>query len=371
MYITTGICFATTVNADELGSLKQQVSTLQQEIEQTATAVESLMQPATSATKLGGYGELHLSNTTTKTNGVTTDKSKTIDFHRFVLFLNHEYTEDMRFYSELELEHSISGESQNGEVELEQAFMEFDINDRQSVKAGLFLLPVGIINETHEPPTFYGVERNPVEKNIIPATWWEGGVGLTGKLVSGWRYDLAMHSGLSTTTGDIRSGRQKVSEAPAENWAMTGRVKYNGIPGTELALAVQKQSDLAQGAAADKNDAILLETHAIWNGDKFGIKGLYAKWTIDGAAPALAGTDKQTGYYLEGTYKVLPKLGLFSRYSSWDNNAGNSADTKETQANTGLNWWPHEDVVIKFDIEQYEKDTIKRKGFNAGIGYQF
>ena len=43
-----------------------------------------------------------------------------------------------------------------GEVELEQAYVQIDVNDRNRINAGLQLLPIGIINETHEPPTFFG-----------------------------------------------------------------------------------------------------------------------------------------------------------------------------------------------------------------------
>ena len=81
-------------------------------------------------------------------------------------------------------------------LNLRQAFIDFTISDTLSAKAGVFLIPVGIINETHEPPTFYGVERNPVEKNIIPATWWEGGAAVSGEISSGLRYDVAITSGI-------------------------------------------------------------------------------------------------------------------------------------------------------------------------------
>jgi len=143
------------------------------------------------------------------------------------------------FFSEFELEHSLSGDGKPGEVELEQAYVEVDINEGLSSKVGLFLIPVGIINETHEPPTFYGVERNGVEKNIIPATWWEAGLSFNYKPVGGVSLDGAVTSGLEV--GDdfkIRNGRQKVAKATAENLAYTGRVKYTAITGLELAATV-------------------------------------------------------------------------------------------------------------------------------------
>jgi hypothetical protein len=100
-------------------------------------------------------------------------------------------------------------------------------------------MPVGILNETHEPATFYGVERNDVENIIIPSTWWEAGGALNGYYSNGISWDLALTSGLAIpTTGDnafrIRSGRQKVSEAIANDFAYTGRLKYTGVRGLEL-----------------------------------------------------------------------------------------------------------------------------------------
>ena len=114
-----------------------------------------------------------------------------------MLFFGHEFSDSVRFFSEFELEHSIAGDGKAGEVELEQAYVEVDINEEFSSKVGLFLIPVGIINETHEPPTFYGVERNGVEKNIIPATWWEAGVAFNYKPVGGVSIDGAITSGLN------------------------------------------------------------------------------------------------------------------------------------------------------------------------------
>ena len=144
-------------------SLEKRLDETEQRLEATADQVESSTSTSLFAkTTIGGYGELHYNN--------YEDTEANVDFHRFVLFFGHEFTEKLRFFSEFELEHSIAGEGQAGEVELEQAYVEYDYSDTITTKTGLFLIPVGIINETHEPPTFYGVERNGVEKNIIPAT---------------------------------------------------------------------------------------------------------------------------------------------------------------------------------------------------------
>ncbi|MBL4763132.1 MAG: carbohydrate porin [Gammaproteobacteria bacterium] len=355
--LTTG---SFSVQAATNMQLEERIKALEAGLDATATAVEQ--SGSTSKTTIGGYGELHYNNL--DKNG--TD-SKKIDFHRFVLFFAHEFNEDIRFFSEMELEHSIAGESKAGEVELEQAYIEFDINDTTQVTAGLFLVPVGIINETHEPPTFYGVERNPVEKNIIPATWWEAGAGISGQIGdAGLSYDLAYTSGLKVdaTTVSIRGGRQKVSKADAESFMIAARLKYTGIAGLELAGTLISQNDMSQ----DKTDTLgggkLLEMHAVWNTGPVTLKALHAQWDIDGAAP---GQDDQNGRYFEASYKVSDKLGVFARANQWEVDSSG----KKKQNDFGVNYWPHEDVVIKFDVQQQNSDAGNADGYNIGVGYQF
>lgn len=351
-----------------LKDLEKRLEETEKRVEQTADVVEE-SSSAKSATTIGGYGELHYNNITDNKKG--TDK-KEFDFHRFVLFFGHEFTENTRFFSELEVEHSISGDGQNGEVELEQAYIEHDFNQMFTGKAGLFLMPVGIINETHEPPAFYGVERNPVEKNILPATWWEAGAALNVKAAPGLAFDGAITSGLYVDESySIRGGRQKVSKAKAEDLAYTARVKYTAVPGLELAATAQYQSDLTQGReGVDTASATLLTAHAIYTIEGFTVKALYAQWNIDGQEAKALGRDEQTGWYIEPSYRFNESFGVFARYNEYDNNAGNSADTNVEQTNVGINYWLHENVVFKADYEKVggAKDS---DGFNLGVGYQF
>jgi hypothetical protein len=346
---------------------------LQEQFNQLADQVEENSKQSTSSTTLGGYGELHYNNWS---DGQGKSK-KELDFHRFVLFVNHEFNDHIRLFTEVEIEHAFVEDtkegSNDGAVEVEQAYVQFDLGEYTKANAGLFLIPVGILNETHEPPTFYGVERNPVEKNIIPTTWWEGGAMLSGNSASGFSYDIALTSGLSGGT-DIRGGRQKVSKAKANNLAATGRVKYTGIAGLELASTVSYQDDMTQDSSDDIGSATLVEAHARWYVADFTFTGLYARWDIDvkeTAAQSEKDKDVQDGAYIEASYKIHPKFGIFVRQNQWDN--GGEGDTKETQTDVGVNYWPHENVVIKADYQaQNDNDNgYGYDGFNLGIGYQF
>ncbi|MCY4046345.1 MAG: porin [Cellvibrionales bacterium] len=371
---------------EALKQLELRLDETEKRLEQTADAVDSSASKG-SATTIGGYGELHYNHITNDKDGTA---KKEFDFHRFVLFFGHEFTENTRFFSEVELEHALSGDGKPGEVELEQAYVEHDVNNMFSTKAGVFLIPVGILNETHEPPTFYGVERNPVEKNIIPATWWEGGAAITVKPMGGLAFDAAITSGLKTpTTGSnaykIRKGRQKVANADGNDLAYTLRVKYTAVPGLELAATAQYQTDVTQNLQTldienedgttetltfEKAPATLLSTHAIYNYEGFGLRALYAQWNIEGAEAEAAGRNEQYGFYLEPSYRINDAFGVFARYSKYDNTAGDKEDSKITQINTGVNYWLHENVVFKADYE-IQGDTKDAQGFNLGVGYQF
>lgn len=318
---------------------------------------------------IGGYGELHYNNLE---NDGTGDEEKELDFHRFVLEFGYSFTDDIRFFSELEVEHALAGDGAPGEVELEQAYVEFDLNDRHRIKGGVFLMPVGILNETHEPPTFYGVERNLVENRIVPTTWWAGGALLSGNLGdSGFSYDAGVHEGFETANAVIRSGRQKSAGANADSLAYTGRLKYTGIRGLELAGTLHLQDDLSQGAGGPAEEATLFETHAHWRSGPFEARALYAGWDVDGDGLDSA-QETQDGFYVEGGYRITETVGVFARQSNvnfW--NGTREADIDQTSI--GVNYWPHPDVVVKFDVQQEsaDNDDDANDGFNLGIGYQF
>jgi hypothetical protein len=379
---------------DQIELLRQQLDTTQQslhslrvQVEENAMASKEAnekaeiladnidIQPivAKSATQLGGYGELHMNMLENQATGA---ESNTLDFHRFVLFLTHDFNDRFRFNSELEVEHSVAGGDAPGEVEVEQAYVEYDWAYNQSLRAGIFLVPVGILNETHEPPTFYGVERNPVEKNIIPSTWWEGGLSFNGGFADAMRYDFALHSGLFTTAEDdyaIRPGRQKVAKAKFNSQAYTGRLRWLGVPGLELSASVQYQEDITQDTDPLAGGAWLYSGHLSWQYKHFGLRALYARWSLDGAGPEAIGADRQDGWYVEPSWRFNEKWGVFARYNRWDNLAGSTADSEYAQWNVGVNFWLHPNVVFKFDYEDQDAPVGGKEldGWNLGVGYQF
>ena len=375
---------------------EQKVEATAQEVEAAAEAIEVAQSSSSGSswfdrTSIGGYGELHYNNLSDDNDTVGgNDARDRVDFHRFVLYFGHEFTDSIRFFSEFELEHAIAGESQAGEVELEQAWIEMDINDNHRFRAGVDILPIGIINPTHEPNTFYGVERNRIESEIIPATWWEAGIGLNGEVAPGWNYDLVTHGGLlSPTTGSStlrpRSGRSKVAEADNQDIAVTGRIRYTGMPGLEVALSGQYQADMTGTADAFDVDATLFEGHVDYkHSSGFGVRALYARWDIDAPVGITYTQDDIDGWYIEPAYRfkgpgfIPGDLGIFARYSEWDERGQgtvpNGTYVQFDSWNVGLNWWPHKNVVFKMDYQNESGDNRAdaiRDGINLGMGYQF
>lgn len=375
----------------DLAGTASDVKIAEQRLESTVAFVEDQSAGSTSGswwdrTSLGGYGEVHY-------NDIDADddsrSKKETDIHRYVLFVNHEFNDRVRFYSEFEVEHGLVKDtadgSNGGEIEIEQAYIEMDLNQNHQAKAGLFLVPVGILNETHEPPTFYGVERNSIENIILPATWWENGAAISGQYSNGLSWDFAIHSGLEVpsaggSTYRIRSGRQKSSNAAAEDLAYTGRVQFSGIPGLQLAASYQHQSDLSQMSGDGLDDANLLSAHAIYNNGGFQFRALWAEWDIDGSLVKAAGADDQSGWYLEPSYRFeTPHIDLFQDmgiYTRFENVEGFRSQDQFEQWEVGMNFWPTDNVVFKIDYRDRDHDLTGASGrdfkaIDLGVGFQF
>src|SRR6185295_18797550 len=166
----------------------------------------------TQRTSLSGYMDFHYNN--------PEFADATLDFHRFVLLVTHSFTDRIRFVGELELEHAlVEGGEEKGELELEQAYVDFLFSRGFNVRAGMVLMPVGIINERHEPPVYYGVERPFVDTVIIPTTWFETGVGIHGEVGRGWRYrgfvTAPLNAAEFSAEEGVREGVQHGSRANA------------------------------------------------------------------------------------------------------------------------------------------------------------
>jgi hypothetical protein len=196
-------------------------------------------------TTIGGYGELHLNMVKPEDDSF----SSRLDFHRFVLFFAHRFNDRFQFYSEVELEHAFVAESGGvaipGSIQIEQAFIDWRLLKGESqalyLRAGAVLVPMGIINQWHEPPIFNGVERPTVDRVIIPTTWREGGIGIWGQPKDELRYEFYVMSGLDASgfsgSSGLRGGRLKVTQAELNGPAFVGRLEWEPILGMVLGIS--------------------------------------------------------------------------------------------------------------------------------------
>jgi hypothetical protein len=321
--------------------------------------------------------------------------------------VGYKFNDWLLFNSELEFEHASSGEGAEtrGEVELEQSYLEARPWKELGARVGHVIVPLGLVNEVHEPTAFHGVNRPSVETTIIPSTWHENGAGLFGELgpVSYRTYALASLTAVASTDPDadgftagsgIREGRTEGSNSPMADVAWASRVDVTPVPGVTAGAALYlDRAD--HGSAPSSFPVSLWETHlqADWRGAS--VRGLYAEGTIGNAADlnaaqGFAGAQsvgrRLFGGYAEAAFDVLtlardPKgqsLSPFFRYERYDTQwrvpAGYAKDPANSRVEytLGLTYKPISKVVLKLD--QQWKLNQARTGvnqWNLGAGYIF
>ena len=347
---------------------------------------------APSTGPLSGYMDFHLN----KADG----EDAVLDFHRFVLLMSHSFSPRLRFVGELELEHAfVEGLEESGEIELEQAYVDFLLSRRVNVRAGMLLMPVGIINERHEPPVFNGVERPFVDTVIVPSTWFEVGAGIHGTLGRDWRYRTYVVAPLNslefTADEGIRGGRQKGAEANVRNVAYTGRLEYLGVRGFTLGGSFWAGESSFETPRLD-TDVRLVEGDARYRSDRVELRGQYAHVFIGDAArlndalgrivgvsPNIA--EQLRGFYAEGGYRIWnagsPRdLVAFLRYENFDTQFRMPEDLLPLDEFdrdawvAGLTYYPDPDIALKADYVRLRNQSglfPNRHLVNVGLGWWF
>ena len=374
------------LSSQQVSAQEERIKGLEEKIQILAEEVDALKekQPEGIEKKLHfhGYGELHYNNTSED------GKNDKMDLHRMVLGWTYHFNDWIVLGAEVDFEHSAS------EMELEYAHLSFLLSDAFNIRIGSMLMPVGYLNEFHEPPLFYSVERPYVQAKIIPTTWQEGGVGIFGSPHPDLNYRLYLVGGLDasmfTASSGIRSGRGKVAEAKADDLAVVGRLEYGGIPGLNLGISGYL------GNAAQGNSALGDATVSILEGDvrfrwkDLELTGLIASVNVDDTKKINTATgqvigEEMLGWYAEGAYHVgklfLPKkqdLVLFVRHEQFntqeDVDASLTADPANDREVTtfGVAYYPIPQVAVKADFERWENKTGNDwNQFNLGAAYMF
>jgi len=357
---------------------------------------------------IGGYGEVHYHqpfSSDARMNGE-------LDVHRMVILFGYQFSERTRFVTELEFEHV-------SEVYVEQAFLQHKLNRAVNLRAGLLLIPMGIVNEYHEPTTFNGVERPLIDNKITPTTWREVGAGLSGIIQSAaLKYQAYVVNGFNGYDGTaklngkngLRSGRQKGASSYISSPNFTGKVEYYGIRGLNLGLSGyfgDTQSTLYDGiekdddAALAKADSSVVGISMIGLDARYNLKGLQLRGQLyrvnlsntsaynhftanDGSLNDLG--SRMSGYYIEAGYnlfrhleKTKTELIPFLRLEGYDTHAEVSGEIirKESYKNcvitSGLTLRLAQGAVLKTDLQMVKPDGADRysKVFSMGVGVMF
>lgn len=356
---------------------------------------------------IGGYGELLYEGfATQREDGQPSNRADRIDFLRAIVYVGYKFDDRFLFNSEIEFEHAST--DQAGSVSVEFAYLDYLASDAVGLRAGLVLLPMGFINELHEPPTFLGTERPETERRIIPTTWRENGLGMFGD-VAGFTFRGYLVNGLDAVGGGtsgaagfdsqgLRGGRQKGSEAVAESWALVGRADYVGLLGLTVGTSLYA-GDSGQGALSPLDGSTIEARTLIWEGHVeyrargLDLRALIALASVDdvehiNAAKELEGAasvgERQIGWYAQIGYdllnntrtahRVLPYI-RFERINTQEQvPVGFAADpANEMQIiSLGAAWKPLTNIVLKADyqIRSNEANTGVDQT-NISMGYLF
>ena len=361
------------------------------------TPAASASREGSAATQITSYGEINYTRPRRDSAATTTDVA------RFVLGFQHRFDERTKVVAELEVEHGVASSTDRGEVAIEQAWIEHRLNDTYGLRGGLLLMPIGFVNQNHEPTAFYGVLRPAIDTAIIPTTLREVGFQLFGEHDNGVSWSAGVSTGPDLTKWDpadaeaagspLRAVHQEGQFAKSKNLTLFGAVDWRGIPGLRVGggLLTGKMAHGAPGFAAPNARYTLWDLHAKWTPGQWDLSAVYARGSITGAgelnatfagAPYLVpkafdGAFVQAAYKfaLAGGYSIAP----FARYErintgrQFDGGVpGLNAAAYETEgiATIGANFNLTPSVVLKADIQRYKvvKDSDR---FNIGLGYSF
>jgi len=420
----------------ELKALKEQNVTLasqqqtqaKQQAEQTAQVAQiqasqdSIQQVVAKPSPLDnlsifGYGEIAYSRPSRNTNDTRAD------IGRAVFGFGYRFDEKTRFASEFEVEHAIASSSDSGEFEVEQFYVDHMFTPKVGMTAGLFLMPVGLINEHHEPTAYYGVYRNFIETLIIPSTWREGGFALHGNTDFGLDWNVGLTTGMdlskwnfttetplynsalelqTNSVAPFQATHQEMSLANAKNASQYVSLNYRGVPGLLLGGSVFT-GNTVPAAGASNQRATHWETHARWTPGKWDLSALYAQGSISNTAQVNAqfpGTANPMpasfyGWYLQAAYNVWQhdkyRAVPFARFERYNMGAkyegiapGFSATPSQpvtstgatfakpydTVWTTGLNFYLNPNVVFKMDYQWFRINKNFNR-FNLGLGVYF
>ena len=323
---------------------------------------------------IGGYGELHWNRELDK-DGETT--KNLMDFHRFIIYYGYNWTEEWSFKSEVELEHNFVQDG-DGELELEQAYVNYH-TDKWGFQGGVILPTVGLLNEYHEPPLFFSVERPDYSKYIIPTTWFGNGFALYGN-VADFNLRLAILEDLEgegISASGIRGARGKGYKTTGYSLVKNLSAVYTGINGLRLGGSLTLNDAPINDEPDTSISVQMFEVNAKYNANNIYAVFEYGQNSFEGnnfTSPLKT----SSGYYLDLGYNIGSMVNC-NKLIPWLRVSNVSTDV-DTDSNItdymrlGLTWWPIDNIAFKMDYGTKTKKSDSDNPttqINLGIGYNF
>jgi hypothetical protein len=353
--------------------------------------------PSASATTFSGYGEVNYNRPTKNASAAQAD------IRRAVIGIEHRFDERTKIVSEFEWEHAIASASDAGESAIEQLYVEREFKNGLRSKVGLFLIPSGLLNTNHEPNAYYGVERNFVETAIIPSTWREVGVSLSGSTTGGLTWDTGITTGFDLTKWDATSDEGRESPlgaihqegqlAKSRDLSVHAALNWRGVPGLLVGGSIfsGKAGHKTEGFAAQDARVTVYDLHTRYTPGHWDLSALYAYGKIsntDALNETLVGNATPVprsfaGWYGQAAYQLLTwddyVLSPFVRYEQFNTaksyaalppGLGVAPARDEKVSTVGLNLKVGEGIVLKADYQQFKEDKTRNR-LNLGMGFMY
>ena len=340
-----------------------------------------------------GYGEMLLENfASSNESGAAGAPTTRLDFLRAILYAGYRFNDRFLFNSEIEVEHG-------NEIFVEFAYLDFQATENLSLRGGMLLIPLGLVNELHEPTVYFGARRPETETRIIPTTFRENGAGIVASfgMFNARAYVTNGLNGAGFTSAGLRGGRQRGIQARAANLAFSGRLDVTPTPGIVAGIGVYSggsgQEQVVLGTERLDLQTTIAEVHGQAQVRGFDARALFARATVDDAGDAsralrLATTapiaEVMQGGYVQLGYNVFNRLSSgvaltpYVRYELVDTQHripdGFTRDLARdgTFRTLGIELKPIPNIVLKTEYQWLTNDAgTGRDQFNVNLGYAF
>ncbi len=411
----------------QVTQVQQQAARVQQQatqVQQQAQAVDKAQQDmaanasTTSAsaglaasTTVSAYGEIGYSHPTKSPSDTH------VDAQRAVLGLQHRFDDRTKVIAEFEWEHAIASAGDRGDAEVEQLWIEREFANGLRGRAGLFLMPVGLVNPNHEPTAYHGVFRPDVDTKIVPSTWREVGAGLAGDTSYGLNWDVAITTMPNLSKwdpasiegrdrGPLQSIHGEGQFAAARDLGGVAALNWRGVPGLLVGgSAVYGSIGQHQpGFLGNDSKLLLLDAHARyqiagWDFAAEAIRGTISRTEALNSVYATTAVANPTlvphlfyGGYVQAAYALWHKddytLLPFVRYEVLNTAAGFGGlsvaaggvkQPDEKILTAGATFRIGEGIVLKADYRNYRRNKLPDavdhfnlgNSINLGVGFAF